>query len=255
MRVGAALASVAPGRDGSGEAILDGGGGFADASVPFDRILVATGRRARTRDLGLEAIGAELDRGGTVRVDDRLRTTAAGVWAAGDVSGMPQFTHSAGAHGSLAASNALLGLRRTVSTELIPRVTYTQPEVGAVGAVRPPSGGNARRTGHDEVDRAVAEGETGGFSEVVLDKRARVVGGTIVGPRAGESLGELVLAVTKGMNARDLAGTMHSYPTFNDGLMKSALAQLRVDLSGAAAARATSVMLRARRALVRRRRG
>lgn len=255
VRLTAALASVAPGRDGAGEAVLDGSGGGEGRRLAFDRILVATGRRARTAGLGLDAVGVRLDDGGTVRVDDRLRTTGAGVWAAGDVTGLPPFTHSAGAHGSLAASNALLGLRRTVSPGLIPRVTYTQPEVAAVGAVTPPPGGSARRTPHGEVDRAVTEGETDGFSELVLDQRGRVVGGTIVGPRAGESLSEVVLAAHRGISARALAGTMHAYPTWSDGVSKSALAQLRVDLASPAATTAAAAMLRTRRAWLLRRRG
>ncbi len=255
IRLGARLASVAPARAGAGEAVLDGDGGAEGPRLPFDRVLVAAGRRARVGGLGLDAVGVALDDGGTVRVDDRLRTTGAGIWAAGDVTGLSAFTHSAGSHGSLAASNALLGLRRSVSPGLIPRVTYTQPEVASVGAVTPPKGGTARRTTHDEVDRAVTEGETGGYSELVLDRRGRVAGGTVVGPRAGESLAEVVLAAGKGLSARALAGTMHAYPTWSDGVWKSALAQLRVDLGSATAVRATSAMLRARRAWLLRRRG
>ena len=101
--------------------------------MPFSRLLVAVGRAPRTGDLGMERPGCEVDDRGFVVVDDLLRTTNPGIWAAGDLTGHPQFTHTAGVHGSLAASNAVLGVRRRVDLTAVPRVTYTDPEVAAVG--------------------------------------------------------------------------------------------------------------------------
>lgn len=166
------------------------------------------------------------DERGSVAVDERLRTSNPLIWAAGDVTGNSQFTNVAGVHGSNAASNAILGLRRSAE-RLVPRVTFTSPEVASVGAAT----GHTVRTYHDaEVDRAVTEGETAGFSRLVLDRRGRLVGATVVGPRAGEALAELTLAIKQGLRARDLAATMHPYPTYGDGAWNAAIADVRTRL-------------------------
>jgi pyruvate/2-oxoglutarate dehydrogenase complex dihydrolipoamide dehydrogenase (E3) component len=122
-------------------AVRDGALQLADGSaVPFDRLLVAVGRRARTGGLGCAAAGVGLRDDGTVVVDGALRTTNPRIWAAGDLTGHPQFTHTAGVHGSLAAGNALLGLTRQVDP-VVPRVTYTSSEAASVGV--PPGRGTA----------------------------------------------------------------------------------------------------------------
>ncbi|MEO7261172.1 MAG: FAD-dependent oxidoreductase [Jatrophihabitantaceae bacterium] len=248
VRTGVAVTAVRP--DGSAwvAALADG------AEVGFDAVLVAVGRRPRTSSLGLDVARVELDDRGFVRVDARLRTTNPRIWAAGDLTGHPQFTHTAGVHGSLAASNAVLGLRRRVDLASIPRVTFTQPEVAAVGVGSERAralGLTVRTLGHAEVDRAIAEQQAGGFSRLVLDGKGRVVGATIVGPRAGESLPEAVLAVRHGLRARDLAAATHAYPTYSDGLWKAAIAEVQAQLSGAVARRATRVMTSIRRSTLR----
>ena len=195
-------------------------------SVAADAVLVALGRRPDSAGLDLPAAGVSTDERGFVVVDARLRTGNPRVWAAGDVTGHPPFTHVAGMHGSTAAANAVLGLRRSADT-LVPRVTFTDPEVAAVGAR---SGHTVRAHPDTHVDRAVAEGDTAGFSRLVLDRRGRLIGATVVGPRAGECLAELTLAIRRGLRARDLAGTMHPYPTFGDGPWNAAIAEVRADL-------------------------
>ncbi|SEL73272.1 Pyruvate/2-oxoglutarate dehydrogenase complex, dihydrolipoamide dehydrogenase (E3) component [Blastococcus sp. DSM 46786] len=207
---------------------LDDGG-----SVPFDRLLVAVGRRPRTSDLGLAAAGVDLDEHGAVAVDGSLRTSNPRVLAAGDVTGKPFFTHVSGMHGSIAASNAVLGLRRTVDP-VVPRVTFTSPEVASVGvspAQARERGLTVRRVEHATVDRAVAEGGTDGFTSLVVDGRRRLVGGVVVGPRAGETLGELTLAIRKGLTTADLAGTTHAYPSYNDALVDAAIEDVRARLT------------------------
>ncbi|MDQ2757087.1 MAG: FAD-dependent oxidoreductase [Actinomycetota bacterium] len=248
VRTGAALVAVRPAGGSFVAELADGSG------VAFDSVLVAVGRRPRTSSLGLERAGVELDERGMVRVDARLRTSNPHVWAAGDLTGHPQFTHTAGVHGSLAASNAVLGLRRRVDVALTPRVTFTQPEVAAVGVGL----GQARSLGltvhtvpHTEVDRAVAEQQSAGFSRLVLDGKGHVVGATIVGPRAGESLAEAVLAARQGLRARDLAASTHAYPTYGDGLWKAALAQVREQLAGGLTGRATHALTALRRVTLR----
>lgn len=196
--------------------------------VEGDELLVALGRRPDTRGLDPAAAGVELTERGHVVVDAALRTTNPRVFAAGDITGHPQFTHIAGVHGALAASNAVLGLRRKVDLRAVPKVTYTAPEVASVGAVDGPT---VRTHDNAEVDRAIADGTTAGFTRLVLDRRGRLVGATVVGPRAGEVLAELTLAVRKRLPATAVAATTHPYPTYGDAPWNAALAQTRARLA------------------------
>ncbi|WP_372729856.1 NAD(P)/FAD-dependent oxidoreductase [Nocardioides sp.] len=244
VRTGVAVTGVSTTDDGTRRVELADG-----SSVLVEQVLVAIGRRPRTRHLGLTAAGVEVTDSGHVRVDERLRTTSPRIWAAGDLTSHPPFTHTAGSHGSLAASNAVLGLRRTVRPDLVPRVTYTQPEVAAFGpdVDDPGPGRTVRRIPHTEVDRAVAEGRTDGYSALVLDAKGRVIGASIVGPRAGESLAEAVLAGHEAIRARGLAGSMHAYPTWSDGVWKAGLAQGRADLASPVVQRVTRGLAALRR--------
>ncbi|MDN5744850.1 MAG: FAD-dependent oxidoreductase [Nocardioidaceae bacterium] len=204
-----------------------------------DRLLVAVGRRANTEGLDLARAGILVDSAAHPVVDERLRTSQPRVWAAGDVTGHPAFTHVAGVHGSLAASNAVLGLRRRVDLRHIPHLTYTQPEIASFGAAPGNPGTQTIDLPHAEVDRAVAEGAERGLTRLVLDRRGRVVGASVVGVRAGEVLAELVVAARKGATAADLAGTMHAYPGFADAAWKPAIEAVRERLARPATAWAT----------------
>jgi pyruvate/2-oxoglutarate dehydrogenase complex dihydrolipoamide dehydrogenase (E3) component len=221
---GAVVAAVdLEGSAGAGSIVLTDG-----QRIGYDRLLVAVGRAPRTDDLGLDAAGVATDERGYVWVDSRLRTSNPRIWAAGDVTGCPQFTHTAGVHGSVAAGNAILGLRRSVHRSTIPWVTFTQPELAAVGVGAAEAQRHPRlrvhTVPHDALDRAVTDGRISGFTRVVFDRKGRVVGATVVGPRAGETLGELVLAARRGLRAHDVAAAMHPYPTYNDGPWKAAIA-------------------------------
>jgi pyruvate/2-oxoglutarate dehydrogenase complex dihydrolipoamide dehydrogenase (E3) component len=113
-----------------------------------------------------------------------------------------------------------------VQTHAIPRVTFTDPEVAAVGAPTWSEDGDAPTVttrSHADVDRAVAESSVDGFATLALGKRQRIIGATIVGPRAGESLAELTLAVQRKLTTRDLASVIHPYPTYADGPWNAAL--------------------------------
>jgi pyruvate/2-oxoglutarate dehydrogenase complex dihydrolipoamide dehydrogenase (E3) component len=219
--------------------------------IPFDRVLVAVGRTPRTAGLGLEHAGVSLDERGYVSVDDHLRSSNTRIWAAGDVTGHPQFTHVAGVHGSLAAANAVLGLRRRADTATTPRVTFTQPEVAAVGIsphqAHAHAGLTVRTIDHDHLDRAIAEDTRRGVTRLVLDRKGRVVGASIVGPRAGESLAELVLAARHGLRARDLAAAIHAYPTYGDGAWKAAIEQVQHQLHKPVARKVTGLLAARRR--------
>ncbi|GAA1448753.1 FAD-dependent oxidoreductase [Mycobacterium cookii] len=241
---GQSVASVIASDPQSGWLVLDDGD-----KVAFDRLLVAVGRQPRTTGLGLDTVGVEVDERGFVVVDPRLRTTNPRIWAAGDLTGHPQFTHVAGVHGSLAAGNAVLGVRRAVETSAVPRVTYTHPEVAAVGVDtgRERDGIRILTLDHRHVDRAVTEDHTDGLTRLAVDAKGRILGATVVGPRAGETLGELAIAVRRGLRTRDLAGITHAYPTWNDGPWNAAVADVRTQLDRPATRRALHTLARTRR--------
>ena len=202
---------------------------FLDDGTSIDAgpILFAAGRIPRTEGLGLDRIGVDLDERGQVLTDARMRTSNPLVWAAGDVTANPRFTHVAGVHASTAATNAVLGLNRRVSP-VVPRVTYTSPELAAVGSSPADHPQHRTRTvTHRHVDRAVTEERTDGFTRLTLGRGGKILGGTIVGPRAGESLAELALAVQKDLTTADIAGTTHAYPTYSDGVWNAAIADVR----------------------------
>jgi len=231
----------------SGTITLDDG-----QTLPFDRLLAALGRKPSTADLNLGAAGIAVTDAGFVGVDAKLRTSNKRIWAAGDITGMPQFTHTAGVNGSVAATNAILGLRREAETRVIPRVTFTSPEVAAVGtqaSFADPSRQRVITRHHLHSDRAITESNTAGFTEIVVDRRGRILGGTIVGPRAGETVGELALAVKAKLSTSTVASTIHPYPTYNDPLWNAAVADVRYRL-GQGVIAGSITMLRKLRSMV-----
>lgn len=218
------------------------------AAVDTDTVLLATGRKPRTAGLGMERVGVRLDEDGHVITDAHMMTSNPLIRAAGDVTANPRFTHLAGVHASVAASNAVLGLKRQVSAT-VPRVTFTSPEVAAVGLTTAEARlqHRARTIQHTHVDRAVTETLTAGFTRLIMDHRGKILGGTIVGPRAGESLAELTLAVQQGMTTSDIAGTTHPYPTYSDGMWNAAVADVRERLASPVTRRAIAALIWFRR--------
>ncbi|MDZ7883645.1 MAG: FAD-dependent oxidoreductase [Mycobacterium sp.] len=226
-------------------------------SIEFDQILLAVGRTPRTESLGLDAAGVAVNDRGYVQVDDHLATSNPRIWAAGDLTGHPQFTHTAGMHGSLAASNAVLGLPRRIDKTGTPRVTFTDPEIACAGidirTARRIPGLRLQTLQHEDLDRAVTEDNTAGFTTLVLDGKHRIVGACLVSPRAGETIGELVLAVKHGLRSRDIASAAHPYPTYNDGPWNAAIADVRAQLNAPIAARVLSTAAKIRNTWVRKR--
>ena len=228
--------------DGASRAHLAG-----DSHYDGEVVLVATGRKPRTAQLGLENVGVTCDSAGHVQADAKMRTSNPNIWTAGDVTAGPQFTHLAGVQASVAASNAVLGTGRSVSAT-IPRVTYTSPELAAVGITGTEDGRyQASTVQHSDIDRGVTDRRANGLTRLIIGRRGRILGGTIVGPRAGESLAELTLAVEQGHSARDIAGTTHAYPTYSDGVWNAAIAHTRSQLSTPAMSTALKVLVHVRR--------
>lgn len=235
IRLGTSVTRMTAGDDpGSGEATLTDG-----TTVRFDRVLAAAGRRARVDGLGLDAAGVALTDRGDIAVDDTLATSNPRIRAVGDVTPLPRFTHTAGYFGSVAASNAALGLSRRANGDGVPRVTFTAPEVGAIGV----SPDEARARGwtvvaqpHHDLDRAIADGEITGSTTLVSDARGRLRGALVIGPRAGEVLGELTTAIAAGLSLRDLASAMHAYPTYADGAWNASVQSAQKALASGAVA-------------------
>ncbi|MEX2532801.1 MAG: FAD-dependent oxidoreductase [Nitriliruptoraceae bacterium] len=203
----------------------------------FDELLVALGRRPDVAALGLDEAGVKLDKRGAVAVDGRLRTSNPRIYAGGDVTMLLPFTHTASTHGATVVQNALFGLRRVVDHERIPWVTFTAPEVARVGLsvaeARERFGVRTRvqSASHGQLDRAVVSGETGGFALLVGDPKGRIVGATVVGPRAGETIGEVVAWMANGAKLASIVRFTHAYPTWNEDLTAASLKDLQVSLA------------------------
>jgi pyruvate/2-oxoglutarate dehydrogenase complex dihydrolipoamide dehydrogenase (E3) component/uncharacterized membrane protein YdjX (TVP38/TMEM64 family) len=198
--------------------IAEAGGN--EVAVPFDVLIVAIGRKARLTGFGLEAIG--VDTAKTVTTDEFLATKFPNIFAAGDVAGPYQFTHTASHQAWYASVNALFGSLRKFKADyrVIPAVTFLDPEVARVGlnereAAEQGIAVEVTRYELDDLDRAIAESETAGFVKVLTpaDGNDKVLGATIVGAHAGELLAEYVLAMKYGIGLNKILGTIHSYPT------------------------------------------
>ncbi|HEX8365828.1 MAG TPA: FAD-dependent oxidoreductase [Allosphingosinicella sp.] len=193
--------------------------GEGEEVIPFDEMIVAVGRRARVTGYGLEALGVETDK--TVLVNDWLETRYPNIFAVGDVAGPYQFTHFAAHQAWFAAVNALFGSLKRFRADyrVLPRVTFTDPEVAAVGhnersAREAGIGYETVRYDLAHLDRAVCEGDRRGFVKLLVPPgKDRILGATIVGRHAGEMLAELVLAMKHGIGLNKLLGTIHAYPT------------------------------------------
>ncbi|MEM7706673.1 MAG: FAD-dependent oxidoreductase [Pseudomonadota bacterium] len=202
--------------------ICDGPDG--ELSLPFDRLLVAVGRRANTKGLGLEELGIETEPNGTVSVNDHLQTRYPNIYACGDVIGPYQFTHSASHEAWYCAVNALFGKFRKfrVDYSVLPWVTFTEPELARVGLNET----EAREQGIDHqvihyslegLDRALADEAAHGFVKVITaGKSDKILGATVVGHHGGELLAEFTLAMRHGLGLKKIMGTVHPYPTFSE---------------------------------------
>ena len=199
-------------------------------------IFVATGRRPNTEGLELHRAGIEMT-AAAVCCDRHLRTSAKGVWAAGDVTGGPQFTHVADVMAKTVVRNALLPLSSRAELSNVPRVTYTDPEVAHVGLSHSESedrGGKIYRYEFDDLDRAITDGTTTGFSKISADRKGRILGATVVGKGAGELIVPIVLARKHGLSLADISETIFPYPTMAEGVKRAADAYQRTRLEGAA---------------------
>ncbi len=209
-------------RTGSGFRVRSSAG-----ELEGERVLVATGRRPNTADLGLEEASVARDRA-AIAVDEHLRTNQEGVYAIGDATGISMLAHTASYQGEVAVTNALTAKRISADYSTIPACVYTDPEIAYVGI----SEAQARADGVEvkvgqfpfsALGRAQVLGETQGLVKVVADADGYLLGVTIMGPRATDLIAEAVLAINQGLSAAELSHAVHAHPTLPEALAEAAL--------------------------------
>lgn len=189
--------------------------------IEGSHLLAASGRKPNIEDLSLENAGILYTSKG-ITVDARLRTTNKSVYAAGDVTGGPQFTHVAGYHAGIIIRNICFKIPAKVNYKALPRVTFTDPEIAQAGLTQE----SAREKFNENIktiewhfadnDRAIAERTSIGQIRVITNKKGFILGASIVGPQAGELIGLWALALSKGMKMSDIAGMIAPYPTLGE---------------------------------------
>lgn len=198
-----------------------------DDTIEADCMLVSVGRTARTDGLHPENAGLELDESGCIPVDERCSTVVPGIYAIGDVTGGIQLAHRASAMGICAAENAA-GERSRHDDSLVPSCIFTTPEIGAVGLTveQAKNNGHTVRSGKfpfQALGKALAIGETGGFSKIVADAETdQVLGVHIVGPHATDLISEAAAAMKLEITAEELGRVIHPHPTLSESVMEAA---------------------------------
>jgi pyruvate/2-oxoglutarate dehydrogenase complex dihydrolipoamide dehydrogenase (E3) component/uncharacterized membrane protein YdjX (TVP38/TMEM64 family) len=190
--------------------------------VNFDVLLLAVGRQANTQSIGLEKVGIETDAQGFIAVDEYLQTSCPTVYACGDVIGGYQFTHVSAHEAWYASVNSLFGrLKRfKANYRVIPWVTFTSPEVARVGLNE--KGAKAQGIAYDstqydlsDLDRAITDDAAQGFVRVLtVPGKDKIIGATIVGPRADDLIANFVIAMKHNLGLNKVLGTIHAYPTY-----------------------------------------
>jgi dihydrolipoamide dehydrogenase len=198
--------------------------------IPCDKILLAVGRIARTKDLGLEKLGIEMDKRGHIIVDTEQLSSADNIYAIGDVVGQPYLAHKASREGILAAQS--IAGKPLEARGAVPWAVFTDPEISWVGMTEP----EAKAAGFKTVvgkfpfaasGRAQAVRETDGFCKVVADKAdGRILGAGFVGANAADLIGEACLAVSVGVTLEQVARTIHPHPTLNEAFAEACDAAL-----------------------------
>jgi len=193
-----------------------------------ERVLIAAGRSPNVEQLGLAEAGVRQTKGGAIEVDDRMRTSRAGTYAAGDVTGRDQFVYMAAYGAKLAAKNALNGDSLVYDNSAMPEVVFTDPQVAGVGLTE----AAARAAGHDvvtsvlsldNVPRALAARDTRGLIKLVVDTKTRkLLGAHILAPEGADSIQTAVMAIKAGMTVEQLGETIFPYLTTVEGLKLAA---------------------------------
>lgn len=192
-----------------------------------DQLLMATGRMANISQLNLEAAGIDNTKKG-IKVNKKCRTSQRHIYAVGDVTGRYQFTHMSEHMAKIAATNALIKIPMSIDEKHVPWVTYTDPELGHVGATEKELNEKGvsfevYRFPFSKIDRAITDGNTTGMIKVYAKKwSGKILGVSILGAHAGEMISEYALAMKNGVSLRDFADTIHPYPSYGLGARRAA---------------------------------
>ena len=225
IRLNTNIAQVAQNQEGTRVTFSSSEDGNIEQT--FDKILIAAGRAPNVEGLELEKIGVQIGRRG-IEVNSRLQTNVKNIYAAGDVIGHYLFTHVAAFQAQLLLRNIFFPFSKTINYGVVPWTTFCDPEVARCGLTE----AEAREKHGDvdvftldqsDVDRAVAEGETQGFTKVIASRwNGKILGVHVVGANAGEVIHEYVLAMQAGIPLRKLSGMIHVYPTFSSSAWRVA---------------------------------
>lgn len=198
-----------------------------EITLECDALLLSVGRKVNIDGLGLEAAGVEYNKRGII-VNNRCRTSTKNIFACGDVAGQFQFTHFAEHMAKVAVSNALFHFPMSLDSKHITWCTYTEPELAHVGLTEAEL--KERGISHEvyrfpfsKIDRAITENETTGWIKVFAKKfNGKIYGVNILGANAGEMIGEFALAMRNGVTLKNIADTIHPYPTYILGNRRAA---------------------------------
>src|SRR5262249_46848177 len=209
-------------RSGGGVALTVATGAGTEA-IAGSHLLVATGRRPNSDDLGLEKAGVALDERGYIRVNGRLETNVPGIWALGDVKGGPAFTHISYNDYQIVYANLIEGGDRTIDGRLVPYTVFTDPQLGRVGMTE----GEARAAGYrlkigtipmSWVARAIERDETAGMMKIVVDAATdRILGAAILSAEGGELIQILGFVMLAGARYTLMKGAVYIHPTLAEG--------------------------------------
>jgi len=212
----------------AGDKLLRGHTDGKRFELRVDEILVATGRRPNTEDLGLEEIGVELDDSGAIAVDAEQRTSMFPIYAAGDVTNQPRFVYVAAAAGAAASQNALADGDERLDFTALPQIVFTSPAIAQAGITE----ADARERGLnvvttvlplDAVPRALVNGDTRGLFKLIAETGSRrLLGASVLATGAPDVIQSAVLAITHGMKVGELGGTWAPYLTMAEGLKLAA---------------------------------
>jgi dihydrolipoamide dehydrogenase len=200
-------------------------------TVDCDQVLVAVGMKPRSRDLGLEALGVQIDPRGFIQTNDVCQTNVPGIYAIGDVSGPPMLAHKATKEGEVCAE-VIAGHKAGKDWTSIPGIIFTDPEIATAGMSEADAAAQGFKVKigkfpFSALGRAMSIRETDGFVKVVTDAQTkRVLGVTVVGPSASDLISEAMLAVEMTATAEDLALTIHPHPTLGEAMMEAGAAAI-----------------------------
>jgi pyruvate/2-oxoglutarate dehydrogenase complex dihydrolipoamide dehydrogenase (E3) component len=186
--------------------------------IQGDKLLVSLGRRPVTESLNLKSVGVEVDKRGFISTNKRLQSNVSNIYACGDVVGPFQFTHMAGYQAGIVIRNCIFKIPAKVDYSLVPWTTYTKPEVAHVGYTEPWAKSEGLYKDHvtvnlDQLDRAKTEHDRLGFLKLILGKKNKIIGATMVGNKAGEIIPLASLAIQKKMTPSGFMSMIFSYPT------------------------------------------